>query len=121
VVGPDLAGVSGRFPRADLLDHIMNPSKVIDEKFRQTRFKLRDGEMIEGTVEREEEGTIYVRANPLAKELTKVKRAQVVSVSESPMSAMPEGLLNVLKREEVLDLLAYFEAEGNPKHAVFRK
>jgi len=121
VVGPDLAGVSGRFPRADLLDHIMNPAKVIDEKFRLTRFKLRDGDMIEGTLEREEAGTIYVRANPLAKELTPVKRAQVVSAEESPMSAMPEGLLNVLKREEVLDLLAYFEAEGNPKHAVFKK
>ncbi|MGV3757593.1 MAG: c-type cytochrome, partial [Verrucomicrobiota bacterium] len=121
VVGPDLAGVSGRFPRADLLDHIMNPAKVIDEKFRLTRFRLRDGEMIEGTVEREEAGTLYVRANPLAKELTQVKRAQVVSMAESPMSAMPEGLLNVLKREDVLDLIAYFEAEGNPKHAVFRK
>ncbi|HEY1170319.1 MAG TPA: heme-binding protein [Verrucomicrobiae bacterium] len=121
VVGPDLAGVSGRFPRADMLDHIMNPSKVIDEKFRLTRFKLRDGEMIEGTLEREEAGTMFVRANPLAKELTTVKRANVVSVAESRMSAMPEGLLNVLKREDVLDLLAYFEAEGNSKHTVFKK
>jgi len=121
VVGPDLAGVSGRFPRADLLDHIMNPSKVIDEKFRLTRFKLRDGETLEGTLEREEAGTLYVRANPLAKELTQVKRAEVVSVAESPLSPMPEGLLNVLSREDILDLIAYFESDGNPKHAVFRK
>ncbi|MCD6048948.1 MAG: Cytochrome c [Verrucomicrobia bacterium] len=121
VTGPDLAGVSGRFPRADLLDHVMNPSKVIDEKFRLTRFKLRDGEVVEGTLEREEAGTMYVRANPLAKELKPVKRAQVASVTESPMSPMPEGLLNVLKREDVLDLLAYFEAEGNPKHGVYKK
>ncbi len=121
VTGPDLAGVSGRFPRADLLDHIMNPSKVIDEKFRLTRFKLRDGDVVEGTLEREEAGTMYVRGNPLVKELTPVKRAQVVSVAESPMSPMPEGLLNVLKREDVLDLIAYFEAEGNSKHAVYRK
>jgi hypothetical protein len=53
--------------------------------------------------------------------LTPVKRAEVVSMAESPMSPMPEGLLNVLKREDVLDLIAYFEAEGNPKHAVYRK
>jgi putative heme-binding domain-containing protein len=121
VVGPDLAGVSGRFPRADLLDHIMNPSKVIDEKFRLTRFKLRDGETLEGTLEREEAGTLYVRATPLAKELTPVKRTEVVSVTESPLSPMPEGLLNVLRREDILDLLAYFESDANPKHAVFRK
>lgn len=121
VVGPDLAGVSGRFPRADLLDHIMNPSKVVDEKFRLTRVKLRDGEMLEGTIEREENGTLYVRANPLAKELTPVKKAQVLSMTESPISPMPEGLLNVLQREDILDLLAYFEAEGKPSHSAFRK
>jgi putative heme-binding domain-containing protein len=121
VVGPDLAGVSGRFPRTDLLDHIMNPSKVIDEKFRLTRFKLRDGETLEGTLEREEAGTLYVRANPLAKELTPVKKAQVLSMAESPISPMPEGLLNVLQREDILDLLAYFEAEGKPSHSAFRK
>lgn len=121
VVGPDLAGVSGRFPRADLLDHIMNPSKVIDEKFRLTRLKLHDGEMIEGTVEREEAGTLYVNTNPLTKELAKVKRGDVVSVTESPLSPMPEGLLNVLRREDIMDLLAYFESDANPKHAAYRK
>jgi putative heme-binding domain-containing protein len=99
----------------------MNPSKVIDEKFRLTRFKLRDGETLEGTLEREEAGMLYVRANPLAKELTAVKRAEVVSVMESPLSPMPEGLLNVLSREDILDLIAYFESEGNPKHGAFRK
>jgi len=83
--------------------------------------KLRDGEMIEGTVEREEAGMLYVNTNPLTKELAKVKRAEVVSVTESPLSPMPEGLLNVLQRDEVLDLLAYFEAEGNPKHKVYGK
>lgn len=121
VVGPDLAGVSGRFPRTDLLDHIMNPSKVIDEKFRLTRLKLRDGEMIEGTVEREEGGTLYVNTNPLTKELAKVKRVDVASMAESPLSPMPEGLLNVLSRGDIMDLLAYFESDANPKHAAFRK
>jgi putative heme-binding domain-containing protein len=121
VAGPDLAGVGGRFPRADLLDHIMNPSKVIDEKFRLARIRLRNGETVEGTLEGEEAGVLRLRTNPLAPETTPVKRADVAGIGESPLSAMPEGLLNVLKREDILDLLAYLESEGNPKHSAFRK
>jgi hypothetical protein len=38
--------------------------------------------------------------------------------SLSPMSA---GLLNSLKLEQILDLLAWFEAQGDAGHAVFQK
>ena len=33
---------------------------------------------------------------------------------------MPEGLLNMLKPDEVLDLLAYLLSAGNPNHRLFR-
>jgi hypothetical protein len=33
-----------------------------------------------------------------------------VTRASSPVSIMPEGLLNSLSREEILDLLAYLEA-----------
>ena len=33
---------------------------------------------------------------------------------------MPKGLLDKLTREEVLDLLAYVIAGGNPKHKSFQ-
>jgi hypothetical protein len=32
---------------------------------------------------------------------------------------MPEGLVNILAREEILDLLAYLESDGDPQHAAF--
>ena len=34
---------------------------------------------------------------------------------------MPEGLLNRLNEQEVLDLMAYLLSGGEPKHAMFRK
>jgi hypothetical protein len=34
---------------------------------------------------------------------------------------MPEGLANVLTKEEILDLLAYLESAGKKQHAAFRK
>jgi hypothetical protein len=34
---------------------------------------------------------------------------------------MSAGLLNSLKLEQILDLLAWFEAQGDAGHAVFQK
>jgi hypothetical protein len=33
---------------------------------------------------------------------------------------MPEGLIQVLTRDEILDLLAYLESGGNPKNSNFK-
>jgi len=38
----------------------------------------------------------------------------------SDISPMPPGLLNTLKAEQILDLLAWFEAGGDPKHKAFQ-
>ena len=33
---------------------------------------------------------------------------------------MPKGLLDKLTREEILDLIAYVAAHGDPKHKLFQ-
>jgi hypothetical protein len=33
---------------------------------------------------------------------------------------MPKGLLDRLTREEILDLVAYIAAKGDPKHKLFQ-
>ncbi len=40
--------------------------------------------------------------------------------TKSPVSMMPKGLLDKLTREEVLDLVAYIAAKGDPKHKLFQ-
>jgi len=37
------------------------------------------------------------------------------------VSPMPPGLVNMLTRQEILDLLAYFEAGGRADGAPFKK
>ena len=34
---------------------------------------------------------------------------------------MPEGLLNTMTREEILDLIAYIISGANPEHPAFRQ
>ena len=38
----------------------------------------------------------------------------------SPISLMPQGLLNTLTKQEILDLVAYVLAGGDPAHEAFQ-
>ena len=38
----------------------------------------------------------------------------------APVSNMPEGILNVLSKDQILDLMAYLLNDGKPSAAAFR-
>ncbi|KAF0177956.1 MAG: Glucose/sorbosone dehydrogenase [Limisphaerales bacterium] len=120
VIGPELLAVGARFSRRDLLLHIIEPSAVIDEKFRQTRLLLKDGDDVSGMVEREADNKLFVRPSPLEEKLIEVAATNVRERRLSEVSPMPGGLLNGLRLEQILDLLAYLEAAGDPKHRNFQ-
>ncbi len=120
VLGPDLTAVASRFNRRDLLDSIINPSKVIDEKFRNTTFTLKNGDTISGGIEREDAKQVHVRTNPFTAQTTVVSKGDISQRQLSLISPMPTGLLDILQLDQVLDLLAYLESGGNPKHAAFK-
>ena len=109
VFGPDLVQVSARFGRKDLLDHILNPSKFIDEKFRLVTVKTSDGKTHSGSLESEDDERVVLKPNPLAPETVEVGKAMIQERTNSEVSPMPAGLLNALKAEQILDLLAWFE------------
>ena len=110
LVGPDLTSVGSRFDRKTLLESILDPSKVIDDKFRNINIALKDANVVTGTVEREDEQTVYVRENPLAPATTSVRKEMILRREPSAISPMPAGLINVLQKEQILDLLAYLES-----------
>ena len=51
--------------------------------------------------------------NPSA--LENVNRNEIEEQKPSPVSMMPEGLLNTLKNDEVLDLVAYLLSPRGPQ------
>lgn len=118
--GPELVQVSARFGRRDLLDHILNPSKVVDEKFRFVTLKRADGSTVMGSLESEDDERVVLKSNPLTPETIEVGKSLIVERSVSEVSPMPQGLLNSLKAEQVLDLLAFIEAGGDPKKSNFQ-
>jgi hypothetical protein len=59
--------------------------------------------------------------NQLTGEKVEIRRSEVQSRAPSKLSPMPEGLVNILTKEEILDLLAYVESAGKREHAAFAK
>ena len=58
--------------------------------------------------------------DPLAKDSeTVIHKDQIEERRKSTVSLMPQGLLDKLSREEILDLLAYVFAKGDKKQKLF--
>jgi putative heme-binding domain-containing protein len=120
VYGPELVQVSARFGRRDLLDHILNPSKVIDEKYRFLTVTRADGGTVTGALEAEDDERLVLRPNPLAPETVEIGLSSIRKREQAVASPMPAGLLNSLRAEQILDLLAFLEAGGDPQKANFQ-
>ena len=71
-------------------------------------------------MEREADNKLFVRPSPLEEQLIEVAVTNVRERRLSEVSPMPSGLLNSLRLEQILDLLAYLEAAGAPKHRNFQ-
>ncbi|MDX1950677.1 MAG: c-type cytochrome [Verrucomicrobiota bacterium] len=111
-VGPDITAVSSRFTRRDLLESIVEPSKVVSEQYQDTRFFLKNDEEVTGRVLEENETRLIVMVNALANVRAEVKKSEIQKKEPAKLSSMPEGLVNVLSAEEILDMLAFIEAAG---------
>lgn len=112
-VGPDLTSVSRRFGRRDLLESILAPSKVVAEQYRNVQVVATDGRVLVGRVVPAVDfrsPDLFLATDPLdGQQVVQLPKLHIESLQESAISPMPEGLLNTLSREEILDLLAYFE------------
>lgn len=111
-VGPDLTGVASRFAPLDLLKSLTEPSAVVSEQYQFTVLHLKNGDDVVGRIVSESDGKLVVMTDPLKQTSVGLKVADVESRRPSPLSPMPEGLLNTFRADEVLDLLAYLQAPG---------
>ena len=120
-VGPDLTAVSARFSSRDLLESIVEPSKVVSEQFQNTTVLLKDGDDVTGRLLNETDTELVLQPNPLQPGKVTVKKAGVAKRSFAALSPMPEGLVNALSKEDILDLIAFLESAGRPSHPAFQR
>ena len=112
-VGPDLSAAQKK-SALELLESILSPSKVIADEYAAYAIETDDGQVISGRIEREDSDVIVVRPNSALEAMAEIKKDTIVGRKRLAISNMPEGIVNVLEHEQVLDLLAYLLAGGNP-------
>jgi putative heme-binding domain-containing protein len=110
-LGPDLAESVKKLRGRTLLEQVLEPSKAIHEKYRTMQFVLESGRVVSGVVLEETPDGYRVAANLLTPDqVTVVRKDEIDEQMPGTVSAMPTGLLNVLTRDEVVDLVSFVEA-----------
>ncbi len=119
--GPDLTGSGGRYSAHDFLDQIINPSKVINEQFAPIIVTKNNGDMISGVVVNLNGDSVTLNTD-LSDPDQRVNfdRKEVKSIETSTVSPMPPMLLMMLKKDEILDLVAYVLSGGDKENASFK-
>jgi putative membrane-bound dehydrogenase-like protein len=107
-IGPDLTG-SNRANTAYLLGNIIEPSGVIQEDYKLVVLTTRDGRTYSGNVVEENDRQVTMRIVGL--DQVKISKSEIQSREVMEKSMMPEGLLNNLSEEEILDLVAYLKEQ----------
>jgi putative heme-binding domain-containing protein len=110
-VGPDLTAVSKRFKRADILESIIYPSKVISDQYRSTFIVTRKGQQFNGLAAPQGDSVTVLQSD--GSKVT-LKKDEIEQQFASLISVMPERLLDPLTKEEIADLFAFLESEAKP-------
>lgn len=125
LIGPDLTEISTKYKTAkDVLTHIMQPSKAIDDKFSALRVIDADGMIHQGIVLKRTDEELFLQTNPLATDCTPtiIRLDAIEEESKSTISAMPENLLNaIVDKSEIYDLIAYLMSGGVESDKRFAK
>jgi putative heme-binding domain-containing protein len=107
-VGPDLTTLAKRFKRADILEAILDPSKVISDQYRSTTIITQSGQQITGLAATQGDTVTVVLSD--ASKVT-LKQSEIDSQLASLISVMPDQLLDPLTIQEIVDLFAFLETE----------
>lgn len=120
ILGPDLTSAGGKYNAHDMLESIIEPSKVIGDQYGATQFLTEDGEVITGRVINMNGKNLSVLTNMLdPSSLTNVDRDNVAETMEAKVSMMPTGLVDSLTADEIADLVAYLRAGGDAENDIY--
>jgi putative heme-binding domain-containing protein len=107
-VGPDLTSVRNH-PKRVLLEHILNPSHVIEPSFLTYVVETADGRLMTGMI-RSETGQAITLVTSDGTEQT-VLREDIEAITSTGKSLMPEGLERNIPQQGLADLIAFLRGE----------
>jgi putative heme-binding domain-containing protein len=110
-VGPDLTGAE-RKDRAKLLRNIVDPNAMIRQQYIAHIAVTNNGRVLTGLLAETTPQTITLL--DAKNKRTVLNREDLDELRESPLSLMPERLLEPLSDSQIRDLVAYLQTSGLP-------
>ena len=119
---PDLSDAFERYEddSAAVLTEILEPSKTITKNYENYLFVLTNGEVTTGIITAEDANFLTVQSSGDAGLAVTIDKRDILERDKRDVSIMPEGLLDTLRREQIVDLMAFLKygaAAGEPASA----
>ena len=108
-VGPDLTGMAAH-PAAELLVHILDPSRSVEGNFVQYTVATTDGRILNGLMASETKTAVELLDAEGKAHV--VQRSDIDELVSSKKSLMPEGFDKQVPPAAIADLLAFLTARG---------
>lgn len=107
--GPDLTTLASRFKKRDVVEAILWPSRAVSDQYQSVEVTTTDKQTLFGLVAREDAGKLALQMTPAERPI-EIDKAKVAARKPSPVSLMPEGLVDDLSQGQLADLLAFLLA-----------
>ncbi|QDT43315.1 hypothetical protein Pan241w_34150 [Gimesia alba] len=104
-VGPDLTHVSRRLQRKEIMQATIFPSHFVSEEYPTYTIITEAGKVLTGMMGAAGPDQIMLLTNEGTKQL--INKDEVDEIIPVKKSSMPEGLLNLLTKEEAIQLFGY--------------
>jgi putative heme-binding domain-containing protein len=112
-IGPQLDGIGIRGVDR-LLEDVLDPSRNVDQTFRLTSLALKNGQVVQGLMLREE-GAVIVLADAQGKEV-RVPKDTVEERTQSQVSPMPGNFADQIPEADFYNLLAFLLTQQPTKN-----
>jgi putative heme-binding domain-containing protein len=108
---PDLSDIFERRNNSgvEVLREILEPSHTIDEKYLNYLLRLNDGTIATGIITEEEATYLTVQSGADIGFARTIDKRDIFQREKRAVSIMPVGLLDTLKREQIVDLIAFLK------------
>ncbi len=110
-VGPDLSGIRNQ-PADAILLHVVVPDYEIAPGYQAYAVQTRDGRTLVGRLESEAPNSVTIRDGSSLQHV--ILRSEVVSISASTYSLMPNELERTMSEQDLANLIGYLKADPRP-------
>jgi putative heme-binding domain-containing protein len=107
-LGPDLTRIGAVRQERDLLESIVFPSLSFVQSYEPVQLDTKSNERHYGILRRDDAQEVMLLTGPT--EQTRVAREDVKSMRPGTLSVMPEGMDQILTKQELADLVAFLKA-----------